>query len=71
MTQHLANFVGYKKFKDTVWCQIMIFKYSIYSFPLTYSKQNLRLMKNLMQKLYKSLVFEIIVQKGIEKRSLF
>ena len=39
--------------------------------PLTYSNQNLRLMKNLIQKVYKTMVFEIILQKGIEKISLF
>ena len=39
--------------------------------PLTYSNQNLRLMKNLIQKVCKTMVFEIILQKGIEKISLF
>ena len=39
--------------------------------PFTYSKEILKLMKNLMQKAYKTMVFEIILQKGIEKISLF
>ena len=41
---------AFGQLKDGVWCQIMILKYSVYYCPLTYSKQNLRLMKNLMQK---------------------
>ena len=57
--------------KDSVWCQIMIFKYSISHCRLTYSTQILRLVKNLMQKVYKTMAFEIILQKGIEKRSPF
>ena len=31
-------------------------------------KQNLRLIKHFIQKAYKTIVFEIILQKGIEKK---
>ena len=39
--------------------------------PSSYSKEILRLLKNLMQKVYKTMVFEIILQKGIEKINPF
>ena len=37
----------------------------------SYLKQILRLVKNLVQMVYKTMTFEIIVQKGNEKRSPF
>ena len=49
----------------------MIFEYSVLCCLLIYSKQNLRLMKNLMPKLYKTMVFKVILEKGIEKISPF
>ena len=55
------------RLKDSVQCQIMIFEYSVYYCPLSYSKQNLRLMKNLKQKVYKTMVFEIILPKVLRK----
>ena len=49
----------------------MIFEYSILWCLLNYSKQSLWLIKNLMPKLYKTMVFKVILQKGIEKVSPF